>query len=98
MWRHAIALSLYSAVWTLEQRESASAQWGLGRWLKRAERTERVPRPLHIYRAIRRTASKSVGRWGEAKRDDPKELGAARQVARGVRRATPACHLSPTLP
>ena len=38
-------------------------------------------------------SSKSVGRWGEAKRDDPKELGAARQVARGVRRATPACHL-----
>ena len=42
-------------------------------------------------------SSKSVGRWGEAKRNDPKELGAARQVA-GVRRATPACHLSPTLP
>ena len=37
MWRHAIALSLYSAVWTLEQRESASllpqcGVWGLGRW------------------------------------------------------------------
>ena len=42
------------------------------RWLKRAERVERVPRPLHIYRAIRRTASKSVVGGGRQSGMTPK--------------------------